>query len=198
LGFVGADSPWTCPRAGSHAHLLKLPFHFTVDGTGIDAVPVDRLIAPLAGLDISTRASSDPDAQGAVDDLLAWEEANGTLPAGAFVALNSGWKAKVNDPAAYPNVDASGVPHFPGWRPKAEAFLINEHDMVEVGDVAVSPDFGASTDFGMHNTVLLAGKCGVENLAMLGSVPSSGTTIVVGCPKHLGASAGPTRVLALV
>jgi kynurenine formamidase len=114
------------------------------------------------------------------------------------VALNSGWDAKVNDPAAYLNVDAEGLPHFPGWHPEAAAFLVEERDIVGVGVDTVSLDFGASTDFGTHVTVLTSGRYGVENLASLGNVPAVGATIVVGGPKHLGASGGPTRALALV
>jgi kynurenine formamidase len=182
-------------HTGTH---MDAPLHFDVDGIGADAIPVEQLIAPLAVVDISARAASDIDAQGMVDDVLVWEETHGPLPPGAFVALNSGWDAKVNDPAAYLNVDAEGLPHFPGWHPEAAAFLVEERDIVGVGVDTVSLDFGASTDFGTHVTVLTSGRYGVENLASLGNVPAVGATIVVGGPKHLGASGGPTRALALV
>jgi kynurenine formamidase len=48
-----------------------------------------------------------------------------------------------------------------------------------------------------HLTVLGAGGYGLENLAALATVPPSGATIVVGGPKHLNASGGPTRAFAL-
>jgi kynurenine formamidase len=38
----------------------------------------------------------------------------------------------------------------------------------------------------------------VELMANLNTVPASGATIVVGGPKHEGASGGPVRVYALV
>lgn len=53
------------------------------------------------------------------------------------------------------------------------------------------------TDFAAHVTVLGAGKYGVENLAKLGTIPPKGVTIVVGAPKHAGASGGPTYVFAI-
>jgi kynurenine formamidase len=156
------------------------------------------LVAPLVVVDVSQRAAADPDTQGTVDDLLAWEQEHGPLPAGAFVALNAGWDALVGDPQRFLGIDAAGVPHFPGWHPEAAVFLVQERDIVGVGVDTVSLDFGASTDFGTHLTVLPAGKYGLESLANLGNVPPVGATIIVGGPRHLNASGGPTRPLALV
>ncbi len=182
-------------HTGTH---MDAPLHFIENAASADQIPVSQLIAPLAIVDISARAAADPDAEGTVDDLLAWEAANGALPAGAFVALNSGWDAKVSDPAAFLNQDADGVPHFPGWNPEATAFLVSERSITGLGVDTVSLDFGASADFGTHVTLLGAGGYGLESLAGLGSLPAVGATIIVGGPKHLGASGGPSRVLALV
>jgi kynurenine formamidase len=35
-------------------------------------------------------------------------------------------------------------------------------------------------------------------MANLGVVPPSGATVIIGGPKHLGASGGPVRVFAVV
>jgi kynurenine formamidase len=181
-------------HTGTH---MDAPAHFAEDGTSAERLPVERLVAPLVVVDISERAASDPDAQLMPDDILAWESQHGPLPAGAFVAMNSGWEAHVGDATAYLNQDASGMPHFPGFHPDAAAMLVNERDIVGIGVDTVSLDFGASTDFGAHLTVLPAGRYGLENLAALGTVPPSGATIIVGGPKHLAASGGPTRAFAL-
>ena len=182
-------------HTGTH---MDAPAHFVEDGTTADQLPVENFVAPLVVVDVSERAASDPDTQGTIDDLTAWEAANGPIPAGAFVALKSGWGAAVNDPTAYINLDDAGVPHFPGWHPDAAAFLVNERDVVGAGVDTLSLDFGASTDFGTHVTLLTAGKFGIENLANLANVPPVGATAIFGGPKHEGASGGPTRVLALV
>ena len=182
-------------HTGTH---MDAPAHFAEDGTTADQLPVEQLIAPLVVIDVSERAASDPDTQGTVDDLTAWEAANGPIPAGAFVALHSGWAELVNDPTAYINQDDAGVAHFPGWHPDAAAFLVNERDVVGAGVDTLSLDFGASTDFGTHLRLLPAGKFGIENLANLANVPPAGATAIFGGPKHEGASGGPTRVLALV
>ena len=181
-------------HTGTH---MDAPAHFAPDGTGAEGLPVERLVAPLAVIDISSRAASDPDAQLMPDDITAWEGQHGPLPAGAFVAMHSGWEARLGDPASFINQDAAGVPHFPGFHPDAAALLVNERDIVAIGVDTVSLDFGASTDFKTHLTVLPAGKYGLENLAALATVPPSGSTIIVGGPKHINASGGPTRAFAV-
>ena len=181
-------------HTGTH---MDAPAHFVPDGTSAERLPVERLVAPLAVIDISERAASDPDAQVMPDDILAWESQHGPLPAGAFVAMNSGWDAKVGDPASYLNQDASGLPHFPGFHPDAAAMLVNERDITAIGVDTVSLDFGAAKVFDTHKIVLPAGKYGIENLAALGSVPPSGATIIIGGPKHVNASGGPTRAFAV-
>jgi kynurenine formamidase len=181
-------------HTGTH---MDAPAHFAPEGTSAERHPVERLVAPLAVIDISSRAASDPDAQLMPDDITAWEAQHGPLPAGAFVAMYSGWEARLGDPASFINQDGAGVPHFPGFHPDAAALLVNERDIVAIGVDTVSLDFGASTDFKTHLTVLPAGKYGLENLAALATVPPSGATIIVGGPKHINASGGPTRAFAV-
>jgi kynurenine formamidase len=180
-------------HTGTH---MDAPAHFAAGGATADEIPVERLVVPLAVIDISGRAASDPDAQLTPDDIIAWESANGPLPAGVLVAMHSGWESRVTDPAAYINMDDAGVQHYPGIHPDAAVMLIEERDIAGVGVDTLSIDFGASTDFGTHLTVLPAGKYGLENLANLANVPPAGAMLVVGGPKHLRASGGPSRVMA--
>ena len=181
-------------HTGTH---MDAPAHFDTDGVTADRLPVERFVAPLAVIDISERAAGDPDTRVMPDDILAWESANGPLPAGAFVAMNSGWETRLSDPSSYINQDASGTQHYPGFHPDAAALLVEERDIVGIGVDTLSLDFGASEDFQTHLTVLRAGKYGIENLASLAQVPVSGATVIVGGPKHTKASGGPSRVYAL-
>jgi kynurenine formamidase len=211
--FPGAEQPkiellFTVKDNGYYKNRLTLdehtgthmdsPAHFTDGGTTADLLPPQNFIAPLAVIDISDRAASDPDAQGMPDDIMAWEAEYGPLPNGAFVALNSGWAARVGDPQSYINLDATNVQHYPGWHPDAAAMLVNERSIVGIGVDTLSLDYGASTDFATHLTVLPAGKYGIENLNQLDAAPASGAWIIVGGPKHKNASGGPTRAFAVM
>ncbi|MGC4105651.1 MAG: cyclase family protein [Thermomicrobiales bacterium] len=176
---------------------LDAPAHFDADGLTAELLSPQNFVAPLAVIDISARAADDPDTGVTPDDITAWEAANGPLPGGAFVAMYSGWESRLGDPASFINLDADGVQHYPGFTPEAATFLIDERDIVGIGVDTLSQDPGNSVDFGTHIAILSAGRYGIEGLASLGSVPPVGGTIVVGAPKHIHASGGPTRAFTL-
>ena len=181
-------------HTGTH---MDAPAHFVEGAAFANELPVQQFFAPLAVIDISERAASDPDTQLMPDDLLAWETEHGSLPAGAFVAMNSGWDSRIGDPASFINMGDDDVLHFPGFHPDATALLIEEREITGIGVDTLSLDFGASTDFGSHVTLLQAGKYGLEGIAALSSVPPAGALIVVGGPKIITGSGGPSRVMAL-
>ena len=181
-------------HTGTH---MDAPAHIVEGAAYANELPVEQFFAPLAVVDISERAATDPDTQVTPDDLLAWESEHGSLPAGAFVAMNSGWEARIGDPASFINAGEDGVLHFPGFHPDAAAFLVDERDITGIGVDTLSLDFGAATQFVTHVTVLQTGKYGLEGLAALASVPPAGALIVVGGPKVVVGSGGPSRVMAL-
>lgn len=193
-GFYGqALSFWE--HTGTH---LDAPAHFVEGAATAEHLPVENFVAPLVVIDISARVPGDVDTALTVDDIAAWESENGEIPAGAFVAMHSGWAAKIDDPEGFVNLDTEGVMHYPGFHPDATAMLVNDRGIVGIGVDTLSLDPGNSTDFGSHIAVLGACNYGIEGLANLDQVPAVGATIVVGAPKHLNASGGPARVFALV
>ncbi len=117
-------------HVGTH---VDAPAHFIVDGDDVSAIPPERLVAPLAILDISARVRDDDDATVSVDDVLAWEEEHGVLPAGAFIAMRSGWDSRAGNAAAFLNIGNVGLLHFPAWSTAAAAFLVEEREIVGVG-----------------------------------------------------------------
>jgi len=181
-------------HTGTH---LDAPVHFIANGGSADRIAVDRLIAPLAVVSIQDRAAKDADTMVAVDDLLAWEKRYGRLPSGAFVAMHSGWDAHIGNADRFLNRDAKGTMHAPGFSEAAARFLVQERDIVGAGVDTLSLDAAAAQKFVAHLALLGAGKYGVELLANLARVPPAGATIIVGGPKHDGASGGPVRVLAV-
>jgi kynurenine formamidase len=182
-------------HTGTH---VDAPVHFVANAPTADQIGAERLIAPLAVVSIAARASTDPDTLVTVDDLMQWEKSHGRLPAGAFVAMHSGWDARANSTERFLNRDAKGTMHAPGFSEAAARFLVSQRDIVGVGVDTLSLDGAAVQKFVAHITFLGAAKYGVELLANLAGVPASGATIIIGAPKHLGATGGPARVLAVV
>ncbi|WP_207482720.1 cyclase family protein [Arenibaculum pallidiluteum] len=180
-------------HTGTH---MDAPLHFTKDGLSADALGVDKLVVPLAVIDVTAKAASNPDYQVRVEDIAAYEREHGALPAGACVAMRSGWDKHVSGPK-FRNADGAGVMHFPGFHPEVARALLGRN----VSGVAVdtlSLDHGASKDFAFHLTWLGGGRWGLEGVANLDQVPASGATLVVGGPKIKGATGGPSRLIALV
>jgi kynurenine formamidase len=182
-------------HTGTH---VDAPSHFVAGATSADRLPADRLIAPLVVISIAPRAAGDADTLVAVDDLLQWEKRYGRIPAGAFVAMHSGWDARIGSADRFLNRDAKGTLHAPGFGEPAARFLLTERDICGVGVDTLSLDAGAAQTFVAHLAILGAGRYGVEMMANLANIPASGATVIVGAPRHEGATGGPARVLALI
>jgi kynurenine formamidase len=182
-------------HTGTH---LDAPIHFVADRPSADRLSPDRFFAPLAVVSIEARAAKDPDAVVTVDDVMAWERRHGRLPSGAFVAMHSGWDARIGDANRFLNKDAQGTMHAPGFSEEAARFLAQERDIVGAGVDTLSLDVASAQKFVAHLALLGAGKYAVELMANLATVPPAGATLIVGGPKHQGASGGPVRVFAVV
>lgn len=180
-------------HTGTH---MDAPFHFS-DGDSADLIPVEKLVGSLAIIDIRAKAEADPNAQVTPDDIKAWEAEFGPLPAGAIVAMLSGWDAHVAGDK-FRNADPDGVMHFPGFHVETADFLLKERDVKGVMVDTLSLDFGQSSDFAFHYRWLAAGHWGMECVANLGQLPQLGAVVIAGGPKIAGATGGPSRVIALV
>ena len=188
-------------RAVAHVeHLgthLDAPAHFAEGGATVEAIPADRLVAPLFVISIAEKAAQDPDAELTAEDLAAFEARHGPIPEGAVVALYSGWERYITDAKRLYNPDAAGRLHFPGFSPEAARILVESRRVAGLGTDTPSLDPGRSETFSVHQIALPAGVYGVENLARLGRVPPAGSWIVIGAPSLVGGSGVPVRAFAL-
>jgi kynurenine formamidase len=180
-------------HVGTH---IDAPLHFTADGLSVDEIEPANLVCPLCVVDIKAKAMDDVNAMVMKEDIDAWISANGEIPAGACIAMNSGWAAKVGDPS-FRSDNPEGKLAFPGFSKEATDY------MAELGAVALavdtlSQDPGNSADFAVHYSWLGSGRYGIENIANLDAVPAKGAVLFVGAPKHRGGSGGTMRVLAMV
>ena len=180
---------------GTH---LDAPAHFARGMWTVDQIPAERLVAPLAILDVSAKVKANPDYRVSVEDIADWEQANGHIPDYAVVMVKTGWESRWNSVKAFRNPDAKGTMHFPGYSEDAAKFLVAARNVLGLGIDTLSVDYGPSQDFPVHQFTLAHSVYHLENVANLDRVPASGAIVVVAPIKLEGGSGGPVRILALV
>jgi kynurenine formamidase len=180
---------------GTH---IDAPAHFAPGEWTVDQIPAERLVAPLAVIDVREKVKGDPDYRLAVDDIAKWEQAHGQIPLAAVVMARTGWDSRWNSAKDYRNADAKGVIHFPGYSAEAAKFLVEGRQTLALGIDTLSVDYGPSTNFEVHRYTLAHSLYHLENVANLDLVPETGATVVVAPMKLEGGSGGPVRILALL
>jgi kynurenine formamidase len=180
---------------GTH---IDAPAHFARGMWTVDQIPPERLVAPLAVIDISKKAQANADYQLSVEDIADWEQAHGQIPGNAVVMLNTGWGARWNSIKDFRNADAKGVMHFPGYSVDAAKFLTEARAVLGLGIDTLSVDHGLSPDFAVHQYTMAHSVYHLEDVANLDSLPATGGIVIVAPMKLEGGSGGPVRILALL
>ena len=196
--FYSSNTFCTPEHGGTH---LDAPIHFAKDGLTADRLPVRRLIAPAAVLDVRTRTASDADYRLSLEDVHAWEKLHGAIAAGTIVLLETGWSTRWPDKKAYLGDDTPGDAsklHFPSYGKEAAEYLVRERKAGALGVDTASIDYGASRDFIVHQIANGAGVPGFENVTGLDALPATGAWIVALPMKIAGGSGGPLRIVALL
>ena len=175
---------------------MDVPAHFVAGGRFSPQISLDELVRPLAVIDIAARAASNPDTEVLVSDLIAFEHHEGRIKHGSVVAMDSGWAARSGSVAAYRNVGADGLQHFPGFSKAAIEWLVAERDIAGIGVDTLSLDPGRSQTFEAHVAILGANRYGIENLVNLDRVPPRGATVTAALIPWEQGSGGPARVFA--
>lgn len=173
------------------------PSHM-VDGTeSVDQIGVERLVRPLAVIDISDDVGTNADAVLGLHQVERFETQNGRIPDGAAVFLRTGWELLNTDPQRYAN--AGGELKFPGFGPEAARFLVEERGAAGLGIDTLGIDPGIATDFVVHRQVSHPrGVWHVEGLTNLAGLPALGAWVVVAPLRLVDGSGSPCRVIALV
>ena len=196
--FYAANSFCAPEHGGTH---MDAPVHFAEGRLTLDQVPVERLIAPAAVIDVTRQAAADPDYRLAVEDVRAWEARHGRVPEAAIVLLRTGWAARWPDAKRYFGDDTPGDAsrlHFPSYGAEAARLLVEERHVAALGVDTASIDHGPSRDFAVHQITARANVPGLENLGDLSSLPEVGAWVVALPMKIAGGSGGPARVVALL
>ena len=190
-GFYAQE--WTFgEHSGTH---MDAPGHFVPGGRLTPDLEPEELFAPIAVIDVSRRAASDPDTTVGEDDVRRYERRHGRIERGTALLMRSGWDRRAGDPDAFKNTGPDGLFHFPGFGADAVDLLLKRKARA-IGVDTLSLDPGNSTTFEVHVNWLGADRYGLENVNNLAAIPARGATLTVGVIPWEEGSGGPCRLLA--
>jgi kynurenine formamidase len=202
---VSADGYWYASfslsmseHGGTH---LDAPYHFARKGWKADRIPPPAFIGPAVVIDVRGACEADPDHAVTLEEIHAFEESHGEIPAEARVILYTGWGERWPDHRRYlgddtPNDDSNL--HFPGLSAEAALYLADLGRVAAVGIDTASIDPGNSRDFQAHQILAAANIYNLENLDQVEHLPPTGATLIALPMKIGGGSGGPVRVLAIL
>jgi len=180
---------------GTH---LDAPAHFAAGAWTVEQIPAEHLVRPLAIVDVRRQVKNDADYAVTVEDVAAWEDAHGMIPAGALVMAYTGWDERWHSQESFRNEQADHLTHYPGFSLEAAKFLVKTREVVGLGIDTMSVDIGATETYPVHLFTSRENVYHLENVANLALVPAAGATVVVAPIKLENGSGAPARVLALV
>lgn len=194
---------WNNFTVGEHTGThFDAPVHWVsgkdLPDNSVDAVPVANFVAPAVVLDFSAQCAADADFLLTADQIRAWEDAHGAIPAGCWVLLRTDWSKR--DCEGYTNRREDGA-HTPGPDTSAVEYLI-ARDIIGFGVETIGTDAGQAhlliPPYPAHSLLHGAGRYGLQCLENLDLLPPTGTMLI--CPplKIRDGSGSPLRVLALV
>jgi kynurenine formamidase len=195
---------WNTVRMGEHTGThFDAPIHWItgkdLPDNACDTIPARRFVGPACVIDVTADVERNPDFLLMPDHVVSWEKIHGTIPAGAWVLLRTGWSRRT-DPTAFLNAAADG-PHTPGFHRSTSELLARDRDVLGVGVETVGTDAGQAGTFDPpfpnHATMHGAGKFGLASLTNLDQLPAVGAIVIAAPLKIVGGSGSPLRVLAI-
>jgi kynurenine formamidase len=198
--YYAANNFSTSEHGGTH---IDAPVHFAKGRQHVDEIPLDRLMAEAAVIDVTSQAAANPDFLVTVDDISAWERSNGELPRQAIVLIRTGFSTRWPDAARYLGTAERGDAavsklHFPGVHPDAARWLMANRSVKAVGIDTASIDYGQSSQFETHRVLFEHDVPALENLTALDRLPMRGALIVALPMKIKGGSGAPLRAVAVL
>jgi len=187
-------------HGGTH---IDAPIHFSEGGQMLDQVPIERLVGTGVRVDLTAACARDRDHRVTIQDLEQWEAAHGRIPDQAIVLLDTGFARFWPSRQYYLGTELRGQEgvralHFPGLHPEAASWLVRERLVKAVGIDTASIDYGQSTTFKAHVTLLSHDVPVFENLADLHGLPAIGFDVIALPMKIAAGTGGPLRIIAVV
>lgn len=176
------------------------PAHFDENGLTADELDAGDLFLPAVKIDIRDKAAADADYAVTVADLTRWEGRHGRIPRGAAVILWTGWQDRWGTPA-YPNLDADGVIHQPGFSIEAAQWLVDNRRLDRRGALGTDtfgPDRGIDDTFAVSVLLYQQHRISLENLANLEGLPTKGAWVLVGAPINRAGSGSTASIFGVL
>lgn len=194
-GYYYSAYKFSAPEhGGTH---LDSPIHFAEGRQTVDQIPVSQLIAPAVKIDVSAKSAQNRDYLISVEDLTAWETANGKIPDGNIVLFQTGYGKFWGDRKQYMGAEGDQK-HFPGLSPEAAKWLLQNRKINAVGIDTASIDYGQSQTFDTHVALMGENIPAFENVANIEKVPTKGAQIIALPMKIKSGSGAPLRIVAFL
>ncbi|XP_038075901.1 isatin hydrolase-like [Patiria miniata] len=194
----------TAEHFGTH---MDAPAHAAKGMWRVDQIPPRNLVGPAVRVDVSAKAAANADYQLSPADLTDWVSANGPIPDGALLFVYTGYGAHWTNRFAYYgyageddylDADGNSLLHFPGISEAAATWLVDNTQVSGVGIDSASLDYGPSVGFEVHQILLQENIFGLENVANVDLLPTTGATAYA-LPMKIGdGSGGPVRIIAML
>lgn len=168
---------------------LDPPAHWNSEYPSIDELPATFCIRPLVVLSIVDKVKTNPGYSLTVDDILAWENAHGKIPAESVVFIRSDWSNE------WGQEGLSERTVFPGVSLKALQFLHNERGILLHGHEPLDTD--STPDLEAERWLLTNGYTQAEGVTNLDQVPETGALLSIGFAKLKGGLGGYARYIAI-
>ncbi len=187
-------------HVGTH---LDAPAHFHEGGKSIEQIPVEQIMGEAIVVDVKDKVAADREYLVTIDDILAWEKANGTVPDNSIILFNTGLANVWPDKIKYSGTDKHGNEGAaelknPGIHADTAAFLAERRTIKAVGIDAGSFDNAKQAKRQSHQVLFKHGIPGIENIANLDALPAKGAYLI-GLPMKIkGGSGAPIRVIAFI
>jgi kynurenine formamidase len=187
-------------HGGTH---IDAPVHFAEGKKTVEQIGLDQLTGEAVKIDVSEKAAGNADLAITVEDIKAWEAANGKIPEWSIILFQTGFGSRWPDKKAYLGTDQKGADavkdlHFPGLDPEAAKWLVENRKFKAVGIDTASIDPGQSTTFGSHVALMTNNIPAFENVADMSKLPAKGFEIVALPMKIKGGSGAPLRIVAFL
>lgn len=184
--------------AGEESTHLEAPATGRNGAWSVDQIPARSLAGPLVVINIRPKAMKNPDYELSMDDVAAWEKANGRIPDGAIVMAATGWSDKWRTVKNYRGGDAKGSRHFPGFSLDAVKFLVEARNVPGIGIDTVAVDAGRSSDSPIRQYTSEHNIYHLTNVDGVTTAPEKGAWVVAAPAKLSGRSEAPVRILAFL